>query len=151
MVLRTLFASIVLAAIALPGAAHAWSSKAKLNIVLRNGPGTNYGHLTVIPAGATVEVYRCGGWCEVLYMGRKGFVYGKYVYAPLAEPLYMTPVRKRGGTVLRPTYVPPQNAYLGSAPFRTPSQERADWYAGRMLYFNGRFFDRPDVFFVYGR
>lgn len=151
MVLRSLFAAILFAALALPEAANAWSSRAQLNIVLRDGPGTTYSRVTVIPAGATVEVYRCGGWCEVLYKGCRGFVYGKFVHAPLAETLYMTPVQTRRGTYLKPAYVPPQNAYLASAPFRTASQERADWYAGRMFYYNGRFFDRPDVFFVYGR
>ena len=152
MVLRSLFAAAaVVAAVSAPGAASAWSGKASVNIVLRDGPGTSYGHLSVIPAGATVEVYRCAGWCEVLYQGVPGFVYGRYVHAPLSQPLYMTPVETPRGTYLSPTYVPAQNAYLSSSPFRPPSAERADWYQGRAFYFNGRYFDRPDLFFIYGR
>jgi len=152
MVLRSLFAAAAMtAALVAPDAAGAWSARASVSIVLRDGPGINHGRLTVIPAGATVEVYRCAGWCEVLYRGVPGFVYGKYVHTPLREPLYMSPVKTPQGTYLSPVYAPPQNAYLASAPFRPPSTERADWYQGRAFYYNGRFFDRPDLFFIYGR
>jgi len=153
MLKRSLFAVALAAAVAIPQAASAWPCHARVNLIIRDGPGTNYGRLTVIPAGKTVEVYRCAGWCDVYYEGHRGWVYGKYVvrgYAPLSSPITVSPVRTRHGTKLKPVYVPPQQAYLASAPFRSPSEERADWYAGRAFYFNGRYLDRPDIFFVYG-
>lgn len=154
MLLRSLFAAAMMAAVAAPEAALAWSSHTRTNLIIRNGPGTDYGSLTVIPAGKTVEVYQCAGWCKVYYEGHRGWVYGKYLargYAPLSSTLTVSPVRTRHGTKLAPVYVPPQQAYLASAPIRPPSQERADWYAGRAFYFNGRYLKRPDVFFLYGR
>jgi uncharacterized protein YraI len=154
MFLRSLFAAALVALIAAPQAALAWSSHTRTNLIIRNGPGTNYGPVTVIPAGKTVDVYHCAGWCEVYYEGCHGWVYGRYLarpYAPLASTLTVSPVQTRHGTMLKPVYVPPQQAYLASAPFRPPTEERADWYAGRAFYFDGRFLDRPDVFFVYGR
>ncbi len=154
MFLRSLFAAAALLLLAAPEAANAWSGNTRTNLIIRNGPGTNYGPVTVIPAGKTVEVYHCAGWCEVYYEGCRGWVYGKYVtrgYAPLASTVNVSPVRTPHGTRLKPVYVPPQNAYLASAPIRSPSEERADWYAGRAFYFNGRYINRPDVFFVYGR
>lgn len=153
MVLRSLFTAAALLLVAGTDAALAWSSNTTANVVIRNGPGTNYGRVTVVPAGETVEVYRCAGWCEVYYEGRRGWAYGKYIggYAPLTQTLNVSPVRTRHGTKLKPVYVPPQAAYLASAPIRPGSAEQRDWYAGRAFYFNGRYLDRPDVFFVYGR
>src|SRR5690606_23840935 len=132
----------------------AWSSRTTVAIYLRNGPGTDGKPITVIPAGATVEVYHCAGWCEVFYGGERGYVFGRYLgdrYAPLAQPVYVSPVKTPRGTMLSPVYVPPQTAYLASAPIRPPAYERADWYAGRAFYFNGRYLDRPDIFFIYGQ
>ena len=154
MFLRSLIAAAVATALVAPQAAFAWSSRASVSIVLRHGPGTNYSPITVVPAGATVEVYHCAGWCEVLYLGNRGFVYGRYVgarYAPLAEPLYVSPVKTAEGTYLNPVYVPPQTAYLASAPIRSPAANRAGWYEGRAFYYPGRYINRPDLFFVYGR
>ncbi|HMN86195.1 MAG TPA: SH3 domain-containing protein [Bauldia sp.] len=152
MFLRSLFAAtLTVAAVTAADPAGAWSARASVSIVLRDGPGTDAGRLTVIPAGATVEVYKCAGWCEVLYNGVPGFVYGRYLHRPLRQTVFLSPVRTPQGTYLSPVYVPPQTAYIASAPFRPPSTERADWYQGRALYYNGRFFDRPDLFFIYGR
>ncbi|MCB1496048.1 MAG: SH3 domain-containing protein [Bauldia sp.] len=152
MLLRSLFVAAILALGVAPETAQAWSSNTRTNLIIRNGPGTGYGRLTVIPAGDTVEVYRCAGWCEVYYKGHRGWVFGEYLgYAPLTQTLNVSPVGTRHGTRLKPVYVPPQAAYLASAPIRSPSEERVDWYAGRAMYFNGRYVDRPDVFFVYGR
>jgi hypothetical protein len=42
---------------------------------LRMGPGTNFGIVTTMPAGAVVNVIRCGPeWCNVTFAGRPGYV-----------------------------------------------------------------------------
>jgi hypothetical protein len=69
---------------------------------------------------------------------------------PLAERLFLSPSSPYPGAPLRPVYVPPQIAYLGSSALRPASAERADWYAARMFYFNGRYFERPDIFVIQG-
>jgi hypothetical protein len=51
---------------------------------------------------------------------------------------------------MSPVYVPPQTAYLASAPIRPPNIDRAFWYEGRTFYYNGRYLDRPDLFYIYG-
>jgi hypothetical protein len=35
--------------------------------------------LGVIPRGATVGLVGCDGWCEVIYQGRRGFIYKSYL------------------------------------------------------------------------
>src|SRR5262245_40464153 len=41
---------------------------------LRLGPGTNYGVLTSMPAGVTVDVENCAAeWCTVRWRGRVGY------------------------------------------------------------------------------
>lgn len=35
--------------------------------------------LGVIPQGATVGLVDCGGWCEVIYEGRRGFIYKSFI------------------------------------------------------------------------
>lgn len=35
--------------------------------------------LAVIPRGATVGLVDCDGWCEVIYEGRRGFIYKSFI------------------------------------------------------------------------
>ena len=35
--------------------------------------------LTVVPAGATIDLFGCNSWCEISYKGRKGWVYKSFV------------------------------------------------------------------------
>lgn len=72
-------------------AANAAPGVAKGSVNLRTGPGTNYTRITTIPAGARVNVLRCGRWCEVVYGGRKGWASAAYI--------------ARGGVVPRGGYV----------------------------------------------
>ncbi len=47
---------------------------------LRAGPGTGYGVVAVLPAGATVNARNCGsGWCRVSYAGVTGFASASYL------------------------------------------------------------------------
>lgn len=60
-------------------AADAAPGVARGSVNLRAGPGTNYTRITTIPAGARVNVLRCGRWCEVVYAGRKGWASASYI------------------------------------------------------------------------
>jgi len=75
------------------GTASADPGVAKGSVNLRAGPGTNYARITTIPAGARVNVLRCGRWCEVFYAGRKGWASAAYI-ARRSAP--------RGGYVILP-------------------------------------------------
>ena len=64
---------------------------------LRSGPGTRYGVVDTMPAGADVDVIGCGGaWCRVNWQGRVGYASSSYlsgggpVYAE-APPVYVRP------------------------------------------------------------
>jgi uncharacterized protein YraI len=102
---QTILAAGVLALSA--GAASALPAVTANDLNLRAGPGTGYGVVAVMPAGAAVDAYDCGGgWCRVDYGGQIGFAsrryldigyasydrsgYGAYAYAPgpLGFPLW---------------------------------------------------------------
>ncbi len=62
-----------------PGASaeppHASPAVTHANVNLRNGPGTTYTVVVLIPAGASVEVSGCDkGWCQVAYNGQNGYI-----------------------------------------------------------------------------
>jgi uncharacterized protein YraI len=63
---------------------------------LRSGPGTGYGVIDTMPAGAYVDVIGCSGsWCRVNWHGRVGYASASYLgggrgyYA--APPVYVAP------------------------------------------------------------
>lgn len=65
-------ASGVLSLLAAPSLARPAQTTAALN--LRAGPGTQYRVITTMPAGARVDLGKCGeGWCAVAWRGRNGF------------------------------------------------------------------------------
>ncbi|MCB1496855.1 MAG: SH3 domain-containing protein [Bauldia sp.] len=68
-------------AVAAPGVA-------KGSVNLRTGPSTKYARITTIPAGARVNVLRCGRWCEVIYAGRRGWASASYIRRGNARPAY---------------------------------------------------------------
>ena len=60
---------------------------------LRSGPGTRYGVIDTMPAGAYVNVIGCGGsWCRVDWHGRVGYASASYLGggrgAYAAAPVY---------------------------------------------------------------
>jgi hypothetical protein len=45
------------------------------SVNLRNGPGTSYTIVTLIPAGSSVDVSDCkSGWCQVTFNGNNGYI-----------------------------------------------------------------------------
>lgn len=79
------------------GAAAAAPALVTGDLNLRRGPGTNFGVITVLPGGATVNVLGCrGGWCRIAW--RRGYGYASRSYLDLGRRYY------RGGP---PVYAPP--------------------------------------------
>jgi hypothetical protein len=50
-----------------------------MHVNLRSGPNNDAAVVAVVPAGRNVEVVDCTQWCEVVYDGRQGFIYRKFV------------------------------------------------------------------------
>jgi uncharacterized protein YraI len=75
------------------------------NTNIRQGPGTTFPIIVTAPAGAVVEVIRCGvEWCNVIWGGRPGYMIGRNLARGPA------PVR-----VVRP--VPPPVVVVGPGPY----------------------------------
>lgn len=53
------------------------------NVNLRQGPGTNYTIITLIPAGAPVNVSGCNaGWCQISFAGQNGYIIATAIAPP---------------------------------------------------------------------
>lgn len=66
--------ALALIALSVQGA-DAAPARVGTNTNLRMGPGTNFGIVTTVPAGAIVDVIRCGvEWCNVIFAGRPGYM-----------------------------------------------------------------------------
>ena len=56
-------------------AASAGPARVASNTNLRQGPGTTFGVVTVVPGGSVVEVTGCSGeWCTANWHGRVGYM-----------------------------------------------------------------------------
>jgi uncharacterized protein YraI len=50
---------------------------------MRAGPDNDAAVITVVAAGATVNVVACNFWCEVVYNGQTGWIYQDYLNGAL--------------------------------------------------------------------
>ena len=48
-------------------------------VTMRSGPKKGAGAITTVPAKASVQVMSCNKWCEIVYNGKRGWVYKTYV------------------------------------------------------------------------
>jgi uncharacterized protein YraI len=84
------------------------------NLKLRTGPGLNFGIVTVMPAGATLDVVSCGpGWCGVSFGGHAGFADSRYLGAGGPAPVAAAApaVVPAPGVVATPLVVAPYPYY----------------------------------------
>jgi Bacterial SH3 domain len=97
------------------------------NVNLRQGPGTSYTVVTLIPAGAPVNVGGCkGGWCQVSFQGQNGYIIATAL-APPGGPGEPPPGAVAGGPMPAgpgyppPSYIPPPPPYYyGYGPYYEP-------------------------------
>lgn len=81
---RLVCAMTLLAAIMSPVVAQAAEGYSTANVNMRSGPSTAYPAVTLIPAGAPLNINGCLAetpWCDVSFIGGKGWVAGRYVQA----------------------------------------------------------------------
>lgn len=68
---------------------------ATANVNMRSGPSTGYPAVDVIPVGAPVTIYGCMSsvnWCDVAFVGGRGWVSGNYVQATYrSNRVYVAP------------------------------------------------------------
>jgi hypothetical protein len=48
-------------------------------VTMRAGPAKRAGQIAVVPAKSPVTVLGCKSWCEIVYNGKRGFVYKRFV------------------------------------------------------------------------
>ncbi|WP_424134415.1 SH3 domain-containing protein [Roseomonas chloroacetimidivorans] len=80
--MRSAFLPAAALLLALAAPASAAPGFATGNVNLRAGPGTNYPQVTVVPAGAPVEIFGClegYSWCDVGFGQVRGWVSSNYL------------------------------------------------------------------------
>lgn len=97
---------VALFAMAVPSLAQSGQAVATGSVNMRNGPGTSYAVITVVPRGAPVSVDNCltSGWCAVVYGNRAGFVSRNYLAfgAGIAPPVLVQPPMQQPPVVINP-------------------------------------------------
>jgi uncharacterized protein YraI len=77
-----LFASALLATVALPAIAAAQDARVTVDVNMRAGPSTEFPVVVTVPEAYRVTVYGCVDdyeWCDVDWRGRRGWVYADYI------------------------------------------------------------------------
>lgn len=108
--------SVILAGgLLMAGAGIANAAVATADVNMRSGPGTGYGVVTVVPAGASLAIVDCNGaWCRVDAGGAQGYVNASYL------------ANEGGGAYVAPVYAGPVVTYgFGFGP---------RWYGGYRGY-----------------
>lgn len=106
----------------------AWTRTA---LHLRTGPGTRYAVITTMPAGAYVDLIRCGSWCELYYQGRRGFASARLIsldgYRPAPRVIALP--------------MPPVIYWQYGQPWW--DDRHHSWYEGRRWWYNDSWHRRP--------
>ena len=75
-----IIAATVAFLLAAPAAQAGWEAYTTADVNMREGPGSRYAVITVIPAGELVYVHECpSNWCDVAWNGYRGYVYSRYL------------------------------------------------------------------------
>lgn len=107
-----------------PVAATAATAYVSASVNVRAGPGTNYGKLATLPAGAAVNAGFCRyGWCPIYNGPRPGFVSARYIrFGSYRAQAYSAPTT---------TTVIIDNGYDGGW---APGYRGHGWRGGRNYY-----------------
>ncbi len=90
---RILGAAVIAATLFTPAIASAATAYVSASVNVRSGPGSNYGRLAALPAGATVNAGSCrNGWCQIYNGSSVGWVSARYVrFGSYSGPAYAAP------------------------------------------------------------
>jgi uncharacterized protein YraI len=111
------------------------------NVNMRSGPSTAYPAVTVIPVGAPVTINGCMSsvnWCDVSFVGGRGWVSGNYVQAAYqSNRVYVAPDYYQGLGIPTVTFEVDNywdRYYRGRDFYRDRDRwRRYDWHADRPL------------------
>lgn len=118
----TLKSALLTGGLLLAGIGAADAAVVRTDLNLRSGPGTGYGVVSVLPAGAEVDVLGCsGGWCRVAWGSAQGYASASYLGGEPAYAVVPPPV----------VYGPPVVSFgVGFGPgWRGPGWHRG-WHGG---------------------
>ena len=105
-------------ALAVPAAAEAAYTATSVN--LRSGPGTDYGVILTLPAGAHVNVHYCQpSWCSVTADGYNGWVAASYIGGGGAYPPAHADYPPAYSDQAYP--LPPPQVYIAPGPYVYPA------------------------------
>ena len=48
-------------------------------VTMRAGPKKNAAAIVTVPAKASVQVVSCSKWCQIVYNGKRGWIYKSYI------------------------------------------------------------------------
>lgn len=68
------------------GGVAAGTARVTAAVNLRSSPRKGSSVAMVVPAGSAVNVLSCDGWCQVVYNGKKGWVYKSFLTGSKAKP-----------------------------------------------------------------
>lgn len=121
------------------------------NVNMRTCGSTSCGKITTIPAGAQVDIISCGGWCELIYAGQRGFASANYIrqgggggYTPV-QPIY--PPAPAPVQPVYPVPLPPAVYWQYGRPWW--DDRYRTWYDGHGWWYDGRWHRRPPGGFTF--
>ncbi|MCC6736431.1 MAG: SH3 domain-containing protein [Bauldia sp.] len=98
--------AVALFAMVVPSLAQTGAAVTTGDVNMRNGPGTTYTVITVVPRGSPVSVDNCftSGWCAVVFGTRAGFISRNYLAfgGGVAPPVVQPPVQPQPPVVTSP-------------------------------------------------
>ena len=60
-------------------AAAAGTGRILRTVTMRTGPKKNAAAMGTVPARASVQVMSCKKWCQIVYNGKRGWIYKSYI------------------------------------------------------------------------
>ena len=136
------FGAVAASMVAIPAVANAAWGQATGSVNMRTCNSAQCQKVGVVPAGAQVWINGSqGGWYNVTFQGRQGFVSGRYIATGYAQA-------PRGPQWRGPRYAswqgPPPNYGYWQNPWW--DNRHNAWYDGRRWYRNGIWFNDPSGF-----
>ena len=92
--------------------AHAWPAEATRELAVREGPGQEYPHIQIIPAGTVVDIRHCNvdrTWCKVDAEGAVGYLRGTHLQR--IGDVYLGPRVETYTTYRSRVYIAPARPY----------------------------------------
>jgi len=130
---KNIFALSFAAGLLIASAAAAATGWATGNVNMRTCGSTRCAKITTIPAGAAVNVYHCGAWCELDFAGYHGFASARYIS--------LGRYRRPPPVVVAPVPLPPTVYWYYGRPRWDPRYR--SWHSGDRWWYDHGWHRRP--------